>query len=259
MPDLLLSPFDRQLVPRAALGAILGGAAALIFGLGLVAGRSFSVGEPGPAERCALPAGIDLGQLGATQRDQLVERTVLCAERERGHITPAEHRARLAALARLASAPAPAAVVPEVVWASRVRSVSSQYGEDSWSGGQMLGPPDATPAGQDSTQAWASAEADSGVETVEVGFDGAHRMSSVDIVENVSPGAIKRVELILAGGGTALVEQRAAAATEATSAHHRVAFACTEQPVISVRVTLDSAAVPGWNEIDAIGGQPCGG
>ena len=36
-----------------------------------------------------------------------------------------------------------------------------------------------------------------------------------------------------------------------------IAFACTDQPVVAVKVTLASGAVPGWKEIDAIGGTPC--
>jgi hypothetical protein len=38
----------------------------------------------------------------------------------------------------------------------------------------------------------------------------------------------------------------------------RVEFACTDKAVVGVRVTIDSHEVPGWNEIDAIGGRPCG-
>ena len=261
MPDHVLAPIDRKLPARAALGTILGGAAALVFGLGLVTGRWMAVAEPGPARRCALPAGIALDSLGAPQRERVVDRVMLCVDHERGALSGAEYRAALAALAARPALEVPVvtetAAAPATVWASSVRSVSSQYGEEDWSARQMLGPPDA-PSGQDSVKAWASLEADAAVETVEVGFGAGHRMSAVEVIESVSPGAISRVELVFEGGRTALVEQRAAAPTEATSAVHRVSFACTDEPVVGVRVTLDSASVQGWNEIDAIGGQPCG-
>ena len=37
----------------------------------------------------------------------------------------------------------------------------------------------------------------------------------------------------------------------------RIDFECTAERVIAVRVTLDSKAVAGWNEIDAVGLIPC--
>lgn len=262
MPDHVLAPIDRKLPARAALGTILGGAAALAFSLGLMTGRWVTVAEPGPAQRCALPAGIAFDSLGAPQRERVVDRVMLCVDHERGALSGAEYRAAVAALAVRPAVDLDVITVtaapPAPVWASSVRSVSSQYGEDDWSAGQLLGPPDVQPAGQDSVKAWASLEADAAVETVEVGFGAGRRMSAVDVVESLTPGAISRIELVFEGGRTALVEQRAAAPGDATSAVHRVSFACTDEPVVGVRVTLDSAAVPGWNEIDAIGAQPCG-
>jgi hypothetical protein len=264
MPEHVLAPIDRKLPARAALGTILGAAAALVFSLGLMTGRWITVAEPGPAQRCALPAGIALDSLGAPQRERVVDRVMLCVDHERGALSGAEYRAAAAALAAspaeiptITETAAPAAPAAPV-WASSLRSVSSQYGEDDWSARQVLGPPDVQPTGQDSVKSWASLEADAAVETIELGFGAGHRMSAVEVFESLAPGAISRIELVFEGGRTALVEQRAAAATDATSAVHRVSFACTDEPVVGVRVTLDSAAVPGWNEIDAIGARPCG-
>jgi hypothetical protein len=249
-----LSPADPTRNPRAALFALCAGAAALFVAAGMLAGRA--LGEPpGPApDRCALPDGIDLRALGAAERDRIAERAMLCADVEHGRLPAAEYRARIAAMEQRA---APAAPLPEVVWASSVRQVSSQYSEDSWSAAKVLGPPDALPAGQDNASAWASAEADRGEEFIEVAFDRPHRMSGLDIHESFNPGAVSRVELLLAGGGRVAV-QPAGAVAQPVAFLRRVDFACTDQPVVGVRVTLNSAAVPGWNEIDAIGGHPCG-
>ena len=52
----------------------------------------------------------------------------------------------------------------------------------------------------------------------------------------------------------------AATATAAGGPHariNRVEFGCSELPVIGVRVSLNSPAVPGWNEIDAISAELC--
>lgn len=267
MPDHVLAPIERKLPARAALGTLLGGAAALVFSLGLMTGRWITVAEPGPAQRCALPAGIALDSLGAPQRERVVDRVMLCVDHERGALSGPEYRAAVAALAArpavvevpvVTETAATTTVVPASVWASSVRSMSSQYGEDGWSARQVLGPPDVLPAGQDSEKAWASAEADADREMIEVGFGAGVRMSAVEVIESLAPGAISRVELIFADGRTALVEQREAGPIEPYQAVHRVSFACTDQPVVGVRVTLDSASVPGWNEIDAIGAQPCG-
>jgi hypothetical protein len=262
MPDLLLPPASPRFSPHAAVAAVLSGAAAaLIFGLGLTAGRATAVKPPGPAERCSLPAGIDVAALAPDQRERVVDRAVLCVDHERGALSATGYHAAVAALARrqvaAIAAIAVAAPPPVMMWASSVRSSSSQYGEDDWGARQMLGAPDASPTGADSTRAWASAAADAGIETVELGFAEPRRLSAFEVVESFNPGAITRIEALLDDGRTVLVEQRAAAAAGASSVRHRASFACTERPVIAVRVTLDSAAVSGWNEIDAVGGQPC--
>jgi hypothetical protein len=242
---------------RGAVYALFASAAALIFAAGLFAVRSLS-GEPiRSSDPCALPAGIDVRALGASERDRVAERAMMCTDLEHGRISAAEYRARLVALDRR-TAESPPAPVAEVVWASSVRDVSTQYTADSWSARQALGPPDALPGGEDSASAWASLDADSeAAEFLEVGFSGGHRMSGVDILESFNPGAVSRVELLLAGGQRMLVHQAAAAPQQQAQLRRRIDFACTEQAVIGVRVTLDSDAVPGWNEIDAIGGRPC--
>lgn len=249
-----LSPADPARHPRVALFAMLAGAAALFFAGGMTAGRSLAEPARPDPDRCALPAGVDLHALGAAERDRVAERAMLCSDVEHGRLSAAEYRARLREMERRpAAAPPP----PEVVWASSVRQVSSQYSEDSWSANKVLGPPDALPAGQDNASAWASAEADGGEEFIEVAFDGQHRMSGLDIYESFNPGAVSRVELLLAGGGRTLVQP--APGGQPASFRRRIDFACTAEAVVAVRVTLDSAAAPGWNEIDAIGGRPCGG
>lgn len=248
----LLAPLDRL---RGAVIALAAGAATLIFAAGLLAGRSLPGEQAGPAVHpCALPPAVQVSALGAAQRDRVAEYAMACTDLERGRITAAEYRARLAALDPPPPVDPPAA--PAMAWAASIRAVSSQYGEDDWSAKKALGPPDVIPPGSDSPSAWASMEADATIEFIEVGFAGAQRMNALEIFESFNPGAVSRVELILAGGGRVLVHEGRAAAQEGT--RRRIDFACTAEPVAGVRVTLDSAAVPGWNEIDAIGGQPCG-
>jgi hypothetical protein len=249
----VLTPLDRNRPTRAAIGALLAGAGALLFAAGLMTGRSLA-DEPTSVDSCALPLGIEFGALGSAERERIAERAMLCKDLEGGRISPAQYSAGLAALARK---PVPAAPPPEVVWAKDVRAVSSQYGTTDWSASRALGAPDALPPGQDSVNAWATAGADDGVEYIEVGFDGQHRMRALDLVESFNPGAVSRVELLLANGERIAVQQAIAPVRPESLFRRRVEFACTSDAVVGVRVTLDSAAVPGWNEIDAIGGVPC--
>jgi hypothetical protein len=254
-PARILSPVDMWR-DRGAAAAVLAGAAALTLAAALAAGWSMGRGRSGePGDACALPPGIELRALGAAERDRVAERAMLCADLEHGRIAAGEYRAGLAALARRTAEPA--APLPDVVWASSVRGFSTQYSADSWSAARVLGPPDAPPGGGDSPNAWASTEADGGAEFLEVAFAAPRRMSGVDIVESSSPGAVSRVELLLADGERAVVHDAPAGPLAQPELRRRIDFACTEQPVVGVRVTIDSQRVPGWNEIDAIGGRPC--
>jgi hypothetical protein len=251
MPDSR-RPFDAVDVRRTPPAAALSVGAALL-AAGLVTGWAIAGAAPG-ADPCALPLGLDLRALGDEQRDRVAERAMLCTDLEHGRISAAEYRANLAALDRR---PEPAAPLPEVVWASRVIDHSSQYQPDSWSSRQVLGPPDAPSGGADSPNAWASSGADTGPEFLEVAFPVPVRMNGIEIVESHNPGAVSAVELLLAGGERSVVYTGPAAPRSHALLRRRVDFACTDEAVVGVRVIIDSHHVPGWNEIDAIGGRPC--
>jgi hypothetical protein len=140
---------------------------------------------------------------------------------------------------------------PEVEWASSVREFSSEYSNDGWSAQQVLGAPDVYPAQGDMPHAWASATPDAAVEFIEVGYARPMRAIGVDIYETFNPGAVSEVALISSGGAVTL------AADPVTDEPLQVRTECTAEPIEAVRVTLASAQVPGWNEIDAIGLVPC--
>lgn len=151
---------------------------------------------------------------------------------------------------------------PSISWASSVRSFSSQYGTTSWSAQQLLGAPDVYPQHGDLVKAWASLGADDRDEHVEVGFSQPQRISLVEIYETYNPGAISRVELVTTSGrriaAPAGIAERASFADQGPAAQrHVVELGCTDEPIAAVRVTVASKAVPGWNEIDAIGVAPC--
>ena len=257
MPDSrrLLAPVDGKHALRGAAAALLAGAAALVFAAGLMTGWSLPHEPDALTDRCALPGGVDLAALGVPQRDRLARRAMMCADLEHGRITAAEYRDKVDALERPAAQAVEA--LPDSVWASSVLGFSSQYSSDSWSAR-----PGARPAGR---------AAGGRRQPQRVGLDRGrqpHRVSRGRL-RRPAPDERDRDRRVLQPGrrGQGRADpgrrqprrraRRAGAPAAQAQLHRRIDFACTEQPVAGVRVTLDPAAVPDWNEIDAIGGRPC--
>lgn len=233
-------------------------AAAACFATGLAVAATISAAHrtiETQADPCALPAGIELGPLSDRDRTYVARRAMACSDLEHGRIARADYERTLKLLDVVPPGPPPPPPAP--VWASRVLGFSSQYTTTSWSAQRVLGPPDVFPQGGDNQNAWASLEADAKSEFIEVGFDQPHRLRGVDIFETDNPGAVDHVEITTADGKHHTIYDGAAHAMGTPSFQRSIAFACTDQPVVAVRVTLASAAVPEWNEIDAIGGTPC--
>ena len=129
---------------------------------------------------------------------------------------------------------------------------SSQYGEEDSSALQATGASN-TPSAGDYPTAWASQDADAGIETLELTYEVPVRPSALAIFESYNPGAITTIEAYDSENDEwVVIYEGEAAATEET---YRI-FAPELTPVgfitNQIRLTLDSAAVPGWNEIDAV-------
>jgi len=144
--------------------------------------------------------------------------------------------------------------VPEAVrYACSVVGFSSQRSNTLWSADQMLGPPDVYPDGVDDPRAWASLTADGQPEYVDLQFSDPAPIDFVSVYETFNPGAVSSV--LVLNAGTGLFEQvwsgTAAAAPDAARIF-TVTFPQTPYPVGVVRIQLNSPAVPGWNEIDAV-------
>ena len=131
-----------------------------------------------------------------------------------------------------------------------VTSSGSNPGELQWGIAQLLGPPDTMTDG-DLATAWASQQPDGGTEWIEVDFDRTVRPSSVLIRETFNPGAVVRVEALDANSrfhtiwsGTDPTQQSPGDFVLPYDA----SFATQ-----TLRISLDTSLVAGWNEIDAIG------
>ena len=240
--------------PAAAL--VVSSCATLV---SIVAWLSFS--RAGNHDDCTLSG--ELSNLAPAAQTEIARHELACRDFEHGRITTDDYR-RLVGLIRDEAAKP---VVETVEWASRVVAMSSQYSPSSWSAQQVLGPPDVYPGYGDNAKAWASLDADAGNEFIEVAFPRPTSMRELRIYETLNPGAIasvdattvsgKHVTMIACGGSfTASVCDAPMAVPTGGAKISVVPLQCGEA-IASVRVTLASAAVPGWNEIDAIGAVPC--
>lgn len=145
---------------------------------------------------------------------------------------------------------------PQGQWAVTA-DASSTYNnakdQQSYSAWQATGIPNVEHYG-DTSESWASKDADAGIEWLEVAFAKPVRASGIRIRQNNAPGAIIKVELIdekknrhtvAEGLDTTRYEPN-------TISWFEKQFEVTPYVVTGARITLASNAVPGWNEIDAV-------
>jgi len=118
----------------------------------------------------------------------------------------------------------------------------------SWGTEQVLGAPDTERAG-DVPTAWASREPDGGPEWLATGFDQEVDIAEVRIRETYNPGAISKVTAVANGQEVVLWE---GAAQGGAAPRDFVVRPTSNVRASSVVVHLDTARVPGWNEIDAV-------
>jgi hypothetical protein len=230
---------------------VLGGLAASLLAT-VVASAALSA-RATPADACAPP--FDLAALPAHDRSLTARRVLACEDLAHGRIDEAAYQAQTAAIDRAWSQPSRDAT--QIQWAANVRAFSTQYTAASWAAGRALGPPDVFPGSGDNANAWASLGADDRDESLEVGYAEPTRISAVDVFETYNPGAVSSIEAITASGKRLVIYQAAPGATGAASNRLHAPVECTAEPVVAVSVHVSSTAVPGWNEIDAIGVEPC--
>ena len=148
-------------------------------------------------------------------------------------------------------------------WAASARA-SSEYdgggrnGEDDWSASQVCGKPD-TDVDGDQPTAWASQEADAGEEWLELTYKAPVRPTRVRVRESFNPGAVVKIEAQDPEKKWQILWKGKDTTTESPG---YLDISCGPPAFATrvLRITLDSASVPGWNEIDAVQliGEPVG-
>ncbi len=140
---------------------------------------------------------------------------------------------------------------------SRLKQLTEgpQVGNSSWSIDQLLGPPSTTSMG-DYPTAWASKTQDGQQEWVVVEFAIARPVTQLNIYESFNPGGVTKVSTVSAVGSENVVWDRSTADTTSSGNSGTLGLLSIpfSQPVESRRfkIEIDSPAVSGWNEIDAV-------
>jgi hypothetical protein len=143
-----------------------------------------------------------------------------------------------------------------IVWANSVIGVSSEWNPETsdWNAIQALGVPDTYPRHGDISTAWASATSGDQREFLELGFPATSPAAEIRIYETYNPGAVDLVQVRDAGNQTWHTVWTGNAVEAPKEARLlTVTFADPGFAIDGVRLELDSPAVPGWNEIDAVG------
>jgi hypothetical protein len=121
----------------------------------------------------------------------------------------------------------------------------------SWDVSQLLGPPDTKGSG-DLPTAWASATPDRQKEWLDLQFERSVQPSAIEIYETFNPGAVDRVSVFDPLGRERVVWRgQDPTSRMATRGVSRIPIS-TMWKTRRVKVYLDSPAVAGWNEIDAV-------
>lgn len=138
-------------------------------------------------------------------------------------------------------------------YAGSVLRFSTQYNTSSWAADQTLGAPNVYPQYGDLNGTWASAAADGTREYLVLRFPNPAPAKRLLVWETYNPGAIDTVFVRNPGTGAWVpVYTHTAAAAGGNSRILNINFPLTSFPVQDVRLAINSAAVPGWNEIDAV-------
>ncbi len=125
-----------------------------------------------------------------------------------------------------------------------VKTASRSYAPE-----QATGEPD-TAYATDSSTAWTPQEMDAGLEWLQVSFEKSVAIAEVRVRESYNPGAISKVSALLPDNSEVVLWEGRSPVSEAPC--DLVVRPEVSVEVKTIKICLDTARVPGWNEIDAI-------
>jgi hypothetical protein len=124
----------------------------------------------------------------------------------------------------------------------------------NWSFNEVTGKPNTSLAG-DIPTAWASATQDGQKEWLDLVYANSVWPTAVKIHETYNPGAVNKITAFRADGTEVVIWEGKDPTPTTSKRGVSVIPVKTDFPCKKIRVHIDSPAVPGWNEIDAVGLQ----
>ncbi|MBI3194931.1 MAG: T9SS type A sorting domain-containing protein [Ignavibacteriae bacterium] len=145
------------------------------------------------------------------------------------------------------------ASITSLRYATSVIAYSSQYGSSVYAATQALGAPDVYPSYGINGKSWASLTGDGQREYLVLSFDNPEPVTSVGIYETYRPGAVDTIYVKNPDTGLWEVVWKSAAGSKGDSARFFLAnFTTTAFDVSEIRLAINSPAVSGFNQIDAV-------
>ncbi|SHJ35110.1 WD40-like Beta Propeller Repeat [Hymenobacter daecheongensis DSM 21074] len=141
------------------------------------------------------------------------------------------------------------------IWAAKVVGVSSQKaeGKEAFSPEKVLGEPNAQPLGQISNDAWIPKKEGTN-EFIEVRFGKSLVAKQVTVIENFNPGSVIKIELVdTRGTKHQIYTNDSPGPIPEQFRSLQATFPAATYRTIGVVVTMNTKAVNGVNQIDAIG------
>ncbi len=139
----------------------------------------------------------------------------------------------------------------DTTWVQSVISVSTQYASP-YNAAQILGKPNVYPNYGDLPGTWASNTPDGNVEFIEIAYSPI-LAAKILIYETFNPGSIEQVQVrnVITGDWATVYTGTASGYQESNILE--VDVSSISYQIDAVRLDLNSPAVPGFNEIDAVG------
>lgn len=136
--------------------------------------------------------------------------------------------------------------------ALKVQLAPTQKQRVAWGIEQLFGPPDTKSFGDQRT-AWAPQTQDGQQEWIVAHFENEVTPKEIHIHETYNPGAVTKVSIFTALGNEVVVWQGKDPTPVGSGGGVSKIPLNTIWPTKKVKIYIDSPAVAGWNEIDAIG------
>jgi hypothetical protein len=140
----------------------------------------------------------------------------------------------------------------DVQWASKLIFQFNNFGDEVFSGKQVLGPPDALPFGKLNEKAFRIKYVE-GMGTFTVGYETPVKARNVLIAESNDPGRVYKVFVVDDQGTEYKVYDTNPEVLLQPYRLLKIDVSKIENPIAEVKVHLQTFGVSGWPQIDAVG------